>query len=186
MVLPVTLTSFRAQISGKSIQTSWEVENEQNITTYDVEKSADGIHFGTVKSVTATGNMNNSLNYSWLDVNPYNGANFYRLRINDLNGHTKYSAIVKLVMNSNKLVQVFPNPINNNIIHLQLLNQDRGNYDIRLMNYAGQLVKNQTCYFNGNDGNMEVNVDPNLPKGMYSLECTDPSKKKTIIKIIID
>ena len=77
-ILPVTFTSIKAYQQNKDIAVEWKAENESNMKQYDVEKSVDGNHYTIATTVAA----NNAIlsNYNWLDVNPSEGYNYYRIR----------------------------------------------------------------------------------------------------------
>jgi hypothetical protein len=47
----------------------WTVENEVNISKYEVEKSIDGVNYSKVNSTLAIGANNTTTNYKWLDQN---------------------------------------------------------------------------------------------------------------------
>ncbi len=80
--VPVTFTSIRANKQDRSsIMVEWKVENELNIQHYELERSADGRNFSKVNEQAARGNGSGAaLVYNWLDTNPLEGDNFYRVR----------------------------------------------------------------------------------------------------------
>ncbi len=57
-ILPVTISSLKATLKEADILVEWKVENELNISKYEVEKSADGINFSKAAIVPATNNGN--------------------------------------------------------------------------------------------------------------------------------
>jgi hypothetical protein len=103
-VLPMKLTRFTAIKQNNTVTINWSVINENNIATYEVEHSSDGIHFTTISAVNAT--RINAYNSS--HNNPVAGSNYYRLKIVDANGIFTYSniAVVQLI----SMLTVGPNP----------------------------------------------------------------------------
>ena len=92
--LMVHLLSFTATKITGGDQVVWTTENEQNYTNFAVQRSTDGgktfnLLEGIVSSAQGT--------YSYLDKNPVQGANSYRLQLTDLNGTITYSNIVTIM-----------------------------------------------------------------------------------------
>ena len=127
VVLPVTFTSVKAYRQDKNINVEWRVENEMNMKQYEVEKSTNGTQFTTLAVKAATANGGRSAIYVTADVNPVEGYNYYRVKSVDINGKTAYTNVVKVLMGSLKQdITIYPNPITDGMIHLQLMNQPEG------------------------------------------------------------
>ena len=132
-VLPIKLTHFTAQQQNNSVKVSWSVTNEDNLATYEIEHSSDGIHYTTVGMVKATG-----INaYTFTHINPVAGANYYRLKIVDANRIVTYSniAVIHLI----NMFTVGPNPFYN-YIKVSTGESLSAMYDISLYSASGQLL----------------------------------------------
>lgn len=92
--LGVHLLNFTAtKDAGGVAQVLWQTENELNYTNFTVERSVNnGQSFDVLGGFISTG----AASYSLDDKTPANGANQYRLKIEDLNGTVTYSNIVTL------------------------------------------------------------------------------------------
>ncbi len=67
----------------------------------------------TIGSVAAAGYSHSALNYSFSDATPLKGANFYRLKESDLDGHFTYSPVRLLNFSANgKLIWYMTGPHN--------------------------------------------------------------------------
>lgn len=90
--LPVILKSFLTQKKGKHTLVSWEAEDEEVYTHYQLERSSDGRQYQTIYATQAlaTGGLTR---YSWVDQEPNTGKNLYRLKIVE-NNIIRYSAIM--------------------------------------------------------------------------------------------
>ena len=66
---------------------------------------------------------------------------------------------------------------------MQLTNQPKGNYGIRLLNLLGQVILSKQI-LNTNGGNEVLKLDNNIAQGLYKLEVTKPDKEVVIINII--
>jgi hypothetical protein len=109
--LMVHLLNFTGVKKNDASQIVWVTENEENYTNFAVERSTDG---GNTFNIIGSVASNAQGTYSLLDSKPLNGANLYRLKIQDLNGTITYSNIVT-IMYSNTTgiasnISVYPNP----------------------------------------------------------------------------
>ncbi|HEU4470751.1 MAG TPA: ELWxxDGT repeat protein, partial [Flavisolibacter sp.] len=128
-VLPVTLLSFTGRIDNGIARLEWKVAEEQDIEHYIVEKSADGISFAAFDTVAAVNAGDHT--YMLYDSRPFEGNNFYRLRIKEQDGSTRFSQAVRLVKDSRDAVRIYPQPASD-----KLMIHTGSN---RLLNTAAQL-----------------------------------------------
>jgi len=184
-VLPVTFTSITATAAGKHIDVQWRVDNEMNITGYEVEKSVNGTDFSTIATALPTSNNGGSAVYVSADGSPAAGYNYYRVKSVDVNGVKNYSAIVKVLMGSlAQSMAIYPNPVTDGMIHLQLKNQPQGYYTARLINKLGQVIAEQPFTYGGGNGTQRIKINHNLAHGMYDLQVSGPSNSPTTINVI--
>jgi hypothetical protein len=112
-ILPIGLLSFSAKPDNDRVTLDWTTSTESNNSYFTVEKSKDGVNFDFVSAVPSEALGGNSavvLDYSAIDLSPYTGVSFYRLRQTDLDGHFTYSSIVSVNFVRQKSVSVYPNP----------------------------------------------------------------------------
>jgi hypothetical protein len=186
MVLPVTITNINAVQQNNNIAVEWKVENEINMVKYEVEKSTNGTTF--TKAATINVNGNSSFNsYNWLDLHAAAGINFFRIKTYDNNGEVKYSAIVKVTMGkkSNSTMSIYPNPVTNNTINLQLSNQPTGAYQMRLTNINGQTIYTTSSKSNSSNATLSINVPTKLTSGNYQLEVFAPKGERNTQKVMV-
>lgn len=182
-VLPLSFTIVTANLKNKVIDVEWKVENESNIRQYEVERSADGNSYSKVDT-TAAKNTPVS-NYNWLDVNPIEGYNYYRIKSVDINGKTDYSKVVKVFTGTIKhAITVFPNPVKDGIINLQLLNQPSGIFEARLFNNAGQVISSKQILHAEGSSTETFEITNGALHGIYHLEITQPDNNKISIKVL--
>lgn len=116
--LGLTLLSFDARLSGKQALLNWHTINEVSTGHFDIERSPNGSDFSMIGRVSALGNNSPDHAYTYLDENPYTGANYYRLRIVDADGDYKYSRVA-VVMNSrshrSEVLDVYPIPATSSV-----------------------------------------------------------------------
>ena len=188
IVLPVTISSLKAALLNNDVAVEWKVANEINMLGYEVEKSTSGTVFNSSYSVKVNGSNNANNTYNWFDVNATQGNNFYRIKSIDNNGEVKYSAIVKVTINSSKTssIKIYPNPVNNNIINLQLTNQPKGNYLLKFTNNIGQTIYSTNMQSNSINSTLSINIPGKLTSGVYNLEVNTPDNKTSTQKVIVE
>jgi hypothetical protein len=187
-VLPVTISSVKATQQNNNIAVEWKVENEINMLKYEVEKSTNGTVFTAAYAVNVNGNANANNTYNWLDVTAETGNNFYRIKTFGNNGEVKYSAIVKVNISSSKTssMKIYPNPVTNNIINLQMANQPKGSYLLKLTNNIGQTIYTTSMISNSINSTLSINIPGKLTSGVYNLEINAPDNTKSTKTVIVE
>jgi hypothetical protein len=169
--LPVELISFTATQLDAGVQLQWETSSELNALHFAVERSADGRNWNSLTTIPAAGNSSIYKKYTYLDVTPITGLNYYRLRQTDINGVSKYSEIksIKIVLPTSQII-LLENPVVNG--RLQIQNNSNVREPAALINTKGQLL-------------MQLNIKPGMniidlskySHGIYWLKTADLSKK---------
>jgi hypothetical protein len=109
--LPVVLGSFTASlIPTNSVQINWTTEQEVNLSYFSIQRSANGSEWQPIGSVAGKGNSATPTAYSYVDKSPFNGIDYYRLKMVDLDGYYAYSPISVVRSNLVQNIIVFPNP----------------------------------------------------------------------------
>lgn len=139
---PIVLKNIYAKTSAnnKSIDVTWEVATEINITHYEIESSLDGKSFFEIGSLIAKGN--NSA-YLFNDVHhSINKTNYYRLKIIGQDNEVNYSTIVSASINNidktrTDQLKIYPNPATELI---NIVAQHNGIFEVSITNELGQVV----------------------------------------------
>ena len=184
--VPVTFTSVRASKHNKDILVEWSVENELNIQHYEVEKSADGRNFTKVNEQLARGSGSASIQYNWLDTNPFDGDNFYRIRSVGINSDMKLSQIVKVsLQKQSSVITIFPNPVQEDgIIYVSLANKQAGNYKVSLVNSEGQAMMMKTLNHGGGSSVYAITIDKHIAHGNYLLNVSGDDGNSLTFKVV--
>jgi hypothetical protein len=182
-VLPIGITSIKAFQKNTGIEVDWTNELESNVHHYDVEESADGIHFNRAVSVSTKANNNTSASYDWYDPQVLSGNNFYRVKAIGFDQKIKYSEVVRVNLTSGKgMFSVYPNPVTGRNLVAGLNNLPKGNYTLALYNNAGQQVMSKTILHNGANGSQTLML-PVLASGLYQLQLmgVNTKLKQTVV-----
>jgi hypothetical protein len=178
--LPVTFVEVKAAKVDKKVLVSWKVENEMNIVNYTVERSVDGRRFFPLGNVRANG----STDYDFTDNDP-TSINYYRIRSNGANAETKYSAIVKVSFEATPAITVYPNPVKEDgKTNIKFSSKSAGDYEVKLLNALGQVVKTQVIKHTGIDANYAFSFPLHMSHGHYTLEINGKDGQKTRLKIL--
>jgi hypothetical protein len=181
-IVPVTFSSIKATQQKTAIAVNWNVATQINTKQYVIEKSADGNNFTKAATVAVSGNT-----YNWIDENPAKGNNYYRIMSVGVDGTTQYSQVVKVNIGTRGTgISVYPNPVTNNVIGLQLNNLASGNYHVRLLNTVGQEMLTKTINHNGGSEAETMPLNKNIAKGSYYLELVSPDNTRTGLKVLIN
>ena len=92
-IVPLNLLSFTGEQKNKTNILHWITSHEQSTSRFDIERSADGIHFFKIGTVAAAGYSNIERHYDFPDAQPMQGNNFYRLQMFDDDGSSVYSKL---------------------------------------------------------------------------------------------
>lgn len=167
--LPVMIVEFSAASRLSGIQLSWKVREEDNMATYEVERSTDGRTFMKIGDVAAR-NLSTPSTYSFFDQSPGSGVNYYRLRLVELNSSAKYTLIVRVDAAAVKSsVRIYPNPVAGQYVTLQLNNMQTGSYELLFYNNIGQVAFRQTIHHSSGSTTRNVSLPVHL-KGIYSVQ----------------
>jgi hypothetical protein len=180
--LPVTLTSFTAQLDNNNIVgLNWSTTSEVNASHFTIERSTDAVNFDDVAIVmTQEGNSAALRNYNYPDnISSVNGdVIYYRLKMVDKDGSFSYSGveIIRVEKQANSQVIAFPNPAVSEI-HITIPESwQNKNVSYNLYNVNGSLVK---LIVNSNAGQTESINIASLPVGVYILRTISGSNNAT-------
>ena len=91
--LPVQLTSFAVNVTGKVVEISWTTASEFNNSHFNIEHSIDGANFRAIDEIAGYGTTQEKQSYSYTHTIPAIGTNYYRLKQVDYDGAFEYSDI---------------------------------------------------------------------------------------------
>lgn len=164
--LPVDFTFIKAYQKGGQVQVDWGTGAEEQIKEYTVEKSVDGRSFSAAGTVPAA----RKASYSWVDAQPVNGNNYYRIRATDISESKKYSTIAIVNLNKSvKGISVYPTIVRGRQFNLQMTNMPAGSYRLNLHNATGQLVFSRAVNHTGGSAMQSINLPAWLSKGLYRM-----------------
>jgi hypothetical protein len=182
--LPVTFIDIAANRQGATTVVKWTVAAERGVARYEVERSADGRNFSLNGTVVATAATVGEKLYSYADNRLLAGTAFYRVKSIDVDGSSKYSAIVKVSADGKAGYSVLGNPTNGNNIAVQFSEVPQGKYTLRLSNTSGQLLLSKVVNHAGGAATYSISAGK-LANAVYSLQILEPSGKAQTLPVWI-
>lgn len=175
--LPVSLVDFTASKQYKVVGLNWQTSMEQNSSYFDVEFSRDGSKFENIGRVNAAGNSSTLKNYSFIHSQPVNGINYYRLKLVDVDGSFKYSAVRTVKFNTSTSIIVMPNPT----IDKVYITSDNGGIlkSVALYSINGKMLQ----LINNFSYGKSVDLSPYTP-AVYILKMLNSDGGTEVIKLI--
>ena len=181
--LPLTFIFAKAFQQNNLVNIDWKTANENNVKQYDVERSVDGNNYVKATDIKAYNSTSN--NYHWVDAYPAEGNNYYRIRSIEIDGKIIYGDVMKVyIRKGNQSVNIYPNPATGNNLNLQMVNQQPGIYEIRLVNSFGQTFMTKFIQYSGGSSIENLKPGQTIPKGIYQLEIKIPGGEKKIISVV--
>lgn len=164
--LPVKLSDFKgtAKVGGNSL--SWISENELDNAGFEIERSADGVHFEKIGMVVGNGTSTSRHEYHYVDQNALPLTAHYRLKQLDVNGSFSYSAVVVIRRAQSANLLAYPNPFTNRLFVAIKNANSRNIKGLQLMDVAGRLYP--VTVSNTANG-FTLNTD-HLQNGVYFLQ----------------
>lgn len=168
-VLPVDLVSFTGSAFKGYNELNWTVTASSNGRTFVVERSADGKAFAAIGTVNFSKGLSK---YSFQDRQP-GAMNYYRLRLTDADGNSKYSPAVTLAsMKEGEQVRIYPTVATERSLHIATNARE---FSVAVYNMTGKLVLSHNISQAGNDFILNM---PQLASGNYIIQVkgiSDPS-----------
>lgn len=137
--LPVKLIDFNCVLTDASrVSLTWSTSEETSSGHFEIQHSINGKQWKEVGRVKANGESNAVKAYSFEHGSPANGANFYRLKMVDLDATFAYSHVRNVHLKGISGVTFHPNPVSD------WLTIDAGDWlsmkDLKITNVSGVIV----------------------------------------------
>lgn len=139
--LPVELLDFTVTLVPQpptgvfAVQLDWATTFERNTQDFTLERSEHPLTGKTFTPLSITDAKGSNSVYQYTDDKPYNGINYYRLRITDLDGTISYSKIVSVRLDEAKTFKVYPNPVSDFLMVETITTND-----YQIINLLGQHI----------------------------------------------
>jgi hypothetical protein len=181
--LNIELNDFRGQVRNERSELIWIAKGEQNVHSFEIEKSSDGIHFEKIGTVN--GRLSNvSEQYIYTDPEILTGKSYYRLHIlTQGNNNSKYSNVINFSskQENSLILKSVVNPFEH-ALKLQVSTPFTDRISIELYDSYGKFIFSKLAVVQSGLNTITIETPQYLARGTYIV--TLKSSKGTINKTI--
>ncbi len=182
--LPIYLTYFKGVQVDRKNQLTWKVNCTSAEAKFEIERSTDGIHYSTIGYITAS-QLRCNEPFDYTDQYPLKGANYYRIKMIDVDAKATYSNIILLSLKTARfeLMSLSPNIISTTNAKLKLNATERNEMTIVITDFSGRTVQQQLVQVQPGLNEFPINCN-NLSTGAYLVSGYIPGEKPQTLKLI--
>lgn len=182
--LPVNFSDVKAFEKGTGVQIEWTNLTEKDLVSYIVERSANGRDFTEIAQVAPRSNQADKESYTSFDASPMSGANFYRIKVLEIDGKVIYSKLLRVdIGRITKGISIYPNPVAGKEVTVGF-RAIKGQYTLRIINAAGQEVFTQRLSHPGGNISQAVILPSSVRSGIYNMLITGDNYKETKMFVV--
>lgn len=169
---PVELLNFRAFRKDQSIELNWSTASEANNEGFNIERSNDANNWQPLSFVPGQGTTTEFHAYTYTDISPLTGTNYYRLSQRDFDGKSEYFKLVAVDMTEEfRPFQVYPNPATEQIT---VMTSDESPNILRIYDLFGRLYIAESI-----EGTEQVISLAGFAPGVYQVVFSQNGKLQT-------
>jgi trimeric autotransporter adhesin len=162
--LPVKLIDFNGKYENKNIELNWATASESNNHYFSIERSLEGKEFEEIGKVNGNGTSTSINNYQFVDTDPVQGINYYRLNQIDFDGASVISKLISVNTSKDELEIIKVVHVSENF-NIELYYPDNSEANLEIFDISGKKI---------------LNTKLNLMKGYNSFSITAPEINKGI------
>ena len=169
--LPIELLSFAPRCDKDHVIVEWSTVTEMNNDYFTVERDKGrGVgDWEVIGTVQGAGNSSQTRYYSFIDIDPLYGTNYYRLKQTDFNGQFEYFAPAEInCADDIDIIIIFPNPAFN-LINYQISVSHESAVTVKVMDVLSRNVIAQTYTIDAGVTEKEMDIS-SLAAGPYLLQ----------------
>lgn len=187
IALPISLTSFSGSLINNTVQLNWQIESQETLHHFEVERENSLGNFENMGSVT-NNNTSSATKYNFVDIAPNLSKNVYRLKMVEKDGNTQYSKIITIQSKIESIVvnKVFPNPVKNGEnIYLEIASPKNEKTTIGIYNAQGKLITQKQLNINNGINHLLFKLPVFLLQGNYYLTVTTNNELIKKVPLVI-
>ena len=170
--LSVNMIFLNGITTEDAVKIKWVVQNDVDITKYEVQKSENGLNFSTIQGIPSNQNIANST-YLFSDINPIIGTNYYRIKSYNINGTVNISPVFRIYYGKvGNTIFIYPNPSGAELT-VRFAAVKIGNYKMSVFDTNGGLITTMPVNHDGVDKTVRINLPLTLSRGVYRLFLID-------------
>jgi hypothetical protein len=173
--LPILFTSFQAGCANNSIGLDWTLEQEKNVSHFDLQRSEDATIW---KDIAVVPFVSTTKHYSYTDVN---SKGFYRIAAVDVDGSKRYSDVVYAACKPDMdAVSIWPNPTTGQV-YMALTVSNASAMTMKVYDGKGAMILQQMEQLNSGDNKVDMDLH-HLAAGIYwvMMDWNNGTERKSI------
>ncbi len=161
---------------------SWSTNFEDNNQFFMVEKSFNGVDFGSIGLVQGNGNSTNINDYRFLDLSANTGDMFYRLKQMDMDGSTTFSEIICIKRNKENnmsITEIQTTQVTNELNFIMYTHED-ALLEYKILNTVKEVISTgEVATLKAGNNKLKLNISE-IPNGTYSVELYSDNESEII------
>jgi hypothetical protein len=170
-ILRASITDFSATVLNKKAELKWSVVNNNEIKYFEIESSSDAVHFTAFQKINNSASNASNMSYKFIDdlLQKKSDLAYYRLKMVHYDDQISYSKIIRLSLNENWSVNIFPNPVIDKM-QMSITAPANENIEIAIYDASGRLMRKMNTSIL--KGNSKINVSDfqSWATGIYSVK----------------
>ena len=169
--LPIDLVSFGGECIDNQTNLEFVVASQVNNEYFTIERSKNLLSWEKLGDIVGGGTNNEEITYSFKDISPNSGDNYYRLSQTDIDGISKsFSPIAVTCESKVENYNIYPNPTTNRIaVEFELEFYQGDDIELVIRDFKGSIVKSNSIELNRGYNYFEVDLT-DIPNGIYTVE----------------
>lgn len=174
--LTIQLLNFNASLTAdKNVWLSWKASAATDDLGFEVQRSSDKQNWEKIKWVDAS-TATYIADYSLLDNEPLEGTSYYRLKMVEKSGSSKYSTTRTIQIDQlRNSLKVYPNPAKNDM-NVSFNSNDSHQATLVVRSLAGEMMMKRPLNIYQGDNLIKVSLS-GFSNGLYIIELITPEKK---------
>ncbi len=180
--LPVELSYFNTQCDDDYVNISWITQSEYNSSHFELQKSRDGFTWEKIESLSAAGNSNAEILYSYIDSEAHDC--YYKLIQYDMDGKIEvFGPIHSGCSNQNSFIITHPNPSSHSFNLIINDSKFFGQTQVEYYDTQGKIVFRDDLHLKDGINLFVIDSTP-LKKGTYMIRIINKNHQKVLKHII--
>jgi hypothetical protein len=168
-LLDNNLLDFRGTAASSLVQLNWTIDRSKSIQHFEVQQSADGIHFTAAGTVPAGSSTVYHLTHDVSEM--ATSYVYYRLKITGADGYVRYSKIIRLALHENGKpgVSLMPNPVKESM-QVNITSSVDQSMQLFIYDLTGKLMRTMRTTIQKGNSAISLTGFGDWPKGVYPVK----------------
>lgn len=172
VVLSSKITSWEGNYKNGIMMLNWTVSNNQESSSFGIERSTDGINFSTAGELPSRKDLYTA-SYEFPDnvAELSSPVLYYRLKMKNSQGYPVYSKIIRIVLSNsgNTGISIMPNPVKDQL-QLNITSKSNKNVQVIIYNMTGQIIHTMNTTIGRGVSSISVNGVEKWQRGVYAVK----------------